>query len=290
MKKATFGCVPAYSQAPMPAKPDKVEITVGGVPITVRDILYEIRVDSCYGDTSVTQESAAAELVNKKLEQVVIKQAYKQEPPMAALEGKAAWMRKTTRDSARLACIEQCFGSDTMGYYHIIVEPTLINPRLHTYFAVDTAIQHDPIETISLFWKLVKADPKQFDKIKSDTVRIPKEPGEQDGFVETVLKRMKPGEIWQNVVEDETDYRIVKLLSESDKEYVCKILNIDKKPFGPWFQEYAQKNVPVVFNDPLLRISMTLKYPQLWWLNPGSGQSEKSGSGDRGPGSEGKKK
>ena len=101
---AIFACVPAYSQVPRPAKPDKVEITVGGVPITVQDILYEVSVDSCYGDTTVTKESAAAELVNKKLEQVVIKQAYKQEPPLAALEGKAAWMRKTTRDSARLAC------------------------------------------------------------------------------------------------------------------------------------------------------------------------------------------
>jgi hypothetical protein len=261
-----FASVPVYAQVPIPVQPEKVEITVGSVPITVRDVLYEMSVDSCYGDTSVTKESAAAELVNKKLEQVVIKQAYKQEPPLIALQGKAAWMRKTTRDSARLACMELCFGNDTMGYFHIVVEPTLINPRLHTYFAVDTAIQHDPIETISLFWKLVKADPKKFDNIKSDTVHIPKEEDAQDGFVETVLKKMKPGEIWPNVVEDETDYRIVKLLSESDKEYVCKILNIDKKPFSPWFQEYAQKHVPVVFNDPLLRISMTLKYPQLWWL------------------------
>ena len=144
--------------------------------------------------------------------------------------------------------------------------------------ALRPSAQSEPIQTIALFWKMVKADPKTFDKIKADTVKIQKiaqtssaasgesEPESENPLIDKVLKRMKPGGVWTSIIEDDQSYRLLKLLSVNDKEYVCKILTIDKKPFDPWFRDYASAHVPVVFNDQLLRIKLSLKYPQLWWL------------------------
>ncbi len=256
----------------------KKVITVGELNFDQLDLHYEVVVDRCYGDTLAGLEAAALEIVGKALEQVVIKHAYHQEPPIAALQAKAKWIDESTRDSARLQCIKETFGKDTSSYYRLVVEPTLIDPRLHQYFAVDSIVQRYQRDTIQMFWRLIQADPSKFLQVAPDTIRIPKGtaatselqklgavPESDDPFVQNVLSKLKDGQKWSNIVEDDQSYKIVQLLYQTGSYYYCRILTVQKSPFDPWFKAQV-KSIPIVIHDKQLLAMIKERYPAVWWL------------------------
>jgi hypothetical protein len=241
-------------------------ISVGSFNFDQLDLHYELAVDRCYGDTLAGLEA-------------VIKQVYHQEPPPGVLQLKAKWIDETTKDSARLDCIKDIFGKDTASYYRLVVSPTLIDPRLHQYFSVDTTVQKFARDTIEMFWRLVRADPSKLDKLAPDTVRINKGtkatselqkmgavPVSDDPLVEKVIGHLKEGQLWSNVVEDDQSYKIVKLLYQTSSYYYCRILTVQKRPFDPWFKEVVLKQVPIVFQDKQLLEMIKVRFPGVWWL------------------------
>ncbi len=273
----------AFAQ-PQKKLPDAVAhkkmVTVGAITFDQLDLHYELAVDKCYGDTLAGLEAAALELVGEAIEQSVIKMAYHQEPPLQALRKKAQWMKENTLDSAKLKCVKDVFGNDSLTFYHLVVEPTLINPRLRQYFSIDTAVQKFPRDTIEMFWKLVKLDPTKLDQLARDTLRIPKGveatselqklgavPESDDPLVANVISKMKEGELWPNVIEDDQSYKILKLLYQTNSYYYVRELTVNKRPFDPWLQNYAKTHVPIIFHDKKLFDMINVRYPGVWWLD-----------------------
>jgi hypothetical protein len=253
-------------------------LKIGDAAIENSDINYEIAVELCYGDTAVTKEQAVVELGNKTLEKEVLRIAYGQIAPKAALKQKADYIDQTSRDPERLACLKQIFGKDTAAYYRLIVEPTLVNPRLRAYFAVDTNVHRAERDSVQKIWNGIIHRPETFSKLHCDTLKISKFTGVQkmpgghdeeipvDPLVDRVLSNMKQGDLWHNVIEDDHGYRILMLLKVTDSVYTCRVFTVEKKPFDAWFREFVIYKVPILFRDDVLELSTRLKYLRLWWL------------------------
>jgi hypothetical protein len=225
-----------------------------------------------------TKEQAFVELVNASLERAVLAIAFHLAPPVWALEEKARWIDSNTHDPEKLKAIERIFGRDTSAYYTLVVSPTLINARLHSVFASDPTVQRDERDSIQKIWAAISKDRSQFYKFKFDTlVTIQQNPTHkalasvgaeqaQDPLAGAVLQHLKPGEMWNNIIEDDNSYKILELLSQNDSAYRSLAIVVQKRPFDPWYRDYILRHVPISFNDTSLLASVSKAYPDIWWL------------------------
>ena len=89
----------------------------------------------------------------------------------------------------------------------------------------------------------------------------------ENPFIEKVLKKLKPGELWDNIVEDDYSYKIVRFLGENDTNYIWDGVVIPKRNFDDWFRDYATKHIKIEIYDAAIKEAFLKKYPNLWWRN-----------------------
>lgn len=85
-------------------------------------------------------------------------------------------------------------------------------------------------------------------------------------LIEKVLKHLKLGGIWTDIIEDDQSYLMLKLLSENDSVYHCGVIRRAKLGFDTWFKEYITQHVPIVFYDKKFLDDLKMIYPELSWL------------------------
>jgi hypothetical protein len=241
-------------------------LRVGHESITHEDVLYAQKTARCYGDTLSVTESIVAKLTSDLLEYEVLRSAFNETPPDSILRAKADVISQTTRDSAVLECILNIGDMDR--YLRLVVRPTLVNPRLHSRYAMDSAMHTAARDTIQRIFDRLRTDPSKFMQERLDTLRIPK--ASQlgvDPFVANVISKLELGRLWPQIIETESDFRIVMLHGRSDSLYIVLMTRAMKQPFDTWFRSYVTERMPVEFMDRSLEASMRRRYPQLWWLS-----------------------
>jgi hypothetical protein len=192
-----------------------------------------------------------------------------------------------------LACVKKAFGRNREDYLTYFVSPSLYNRKVHSAFNLSVSIHKEAIEKIEAVKAEVFKKPEKFETIgrsrgnfessayppkeKNTTpeILIPYGFGEktdyaENPFVKNVLSRLKLGEIFPNVVEDDYSYKLVKLLS-SEKgndgvtRYRFEAITVAKRSFDEWFRE-INKDVTIKICDKSLYEKIMVKYPAVWWL------------------------
>lgn len=243
---------------------------------------FQIKIENCYGDDKITSEIAAIKTINQFLESAVLKSALNLEPSKNDLKEKSALINKDTRAPEILDCVKKVFGSDINSYLQLYVAPTLINPKLHNQFSISPKINEEEINKIKEIGDSVKQGKKLEDFEEYRKFEIPKEieipPAFQlsrlnldnstssNPLIEKVLKNLKPGEIWPDIIEDENGFQIIRLLNEDENKYYVDGVSIPKKTFDPWFRDYVKNNVKIEIKDEQLLSQIRQDYPTLWWL------------------------
>ena len=81
-----------------------------------------------------------------------------------------------------------------------------------------------------------------------------------------VLKNLKPGELWPNIIEEDSSYGIVQLISVDKGSYKYGYVVVPKGDFDKWFKIYVEENIKIHFIDQSLLKAIKNQYPDLWWL------------------------
>jgi len=252
---------------------------VGSVEIYREDLMLQKTVyEKCYKQENKDSIEVLAELIGNALEKSVLKAKYGMEPPETIMVEKEKWIDNNTKAPEIWQCKKEIYGGNKDALYRNIISQILVNQKLHGMFSIDTLIHKQERDSIVRMFKKAMEFPKNLRTIAGyDTFQIPKrvsayktllKSGAEfvpDPIIDKVLVHLKPGEMWQSIIEDNYSYKIVRLLSENDSSYVCDGVIVRKKSFDKWFREYAIENIDIEIYDDYLKKSLLEKYPDLWW-------------------------
>ena len=218
-----------------------------------------------------------AEIIRDALEKATLQKFYGIAPPESVLKQKAKRIDRDTKAPEMLACIKSIYGSDKDAYLRNVVEPILVNNKLHSLFAIDSLVHARERDSAAAIMKNVKSHKIPLSSVAGyDTFRTPKIPQNErinqyiqtdlkNPLVEKVLKNLGEGEIYSDIVEDDLSYKIIRLIGESDSDYVWDGIVISKNPFDEWFKDYVLNNISIEIYDTSLKRKFYEKYPDLWW-------------------------
>lgn len=95
-------------------------------------------------------------------------------------------------------------------------------------------------------------------------LQSPTEPAPKDPLI-ALLEKRAAGEFIPNIIEDDSSYRIVRLISKQGQRYSIETVRVAKTPFVSWYKSECAK-VKVSFTDAALQKSIVARYPGLCWL------------------------
>ena len=259
---------------------DEKVASINSISIYRKELLLFYKVQkNCYKNENISKEEALAMLIRDKLELSVLKKKYNLEPEKSILNEKAKWIDKNTRAPEILKCTKNTYFPFYKKYYlEDIVKPTLINPKLHFSFSQDREIHKEEIAKIEEIMKKVKNNPEILKSFKEYTKATTSKRKEEkieiggytfnvpeDPFVSKVLSKLKKGEVFSNVVEDDYSFKIVRLIDEDKENYYWDGVIVMKKSFYDWFKNYVKKNVKIKILDKELKEKFKKRYPNIWW-------------------------
>jgi hypothetical protein len=80
-----------------------------------------------------------------------------------------------------------------------------------------------------------------------------------------ILEPLALGALYDHIVENDQDFRVVRLISRDGKKYSVEAIIVPKRPFDDWFREEADKlKIEVLDKD--LKKTIKKNYPELWWV------------------------
>jgi len=236
---------------------DNLVAQIGKEKISEKDIEYQIAIEKCYSEREISKDVALIQLKNKFLEKEVLRMAFGVEPDDTVLEEKAKWVDKNTKAPEILDCVKSVFGNDRKNYLRLYIQPTLVNPKLHSLFSQSEEIHKDKIERIKQIYEEVKngKDLKNFSEYNTfeiekqiQTSELFEEKGvefQENPLIKKVIKNLEAGEIWDDIVEDDYSYQIIRFLKEDDEKYYCDGTVVEKKLFDEWFDNFVNENIEV---------------------------------------------
>jgi len=259
---------------------DEKVALIDGISIYRKELFLFYKVQkNCYKNANINKEEVLVMLIRDKLELSALKKKYSLEPEKSVLTEKAKWIDKNTRAPEILKCTKNTYFPFYKRYYlEDIVKPTLVNPKLHFLFSQDREIHKEEIEKIEGIMKKVKEDPEILAKIKeyqkATTSKAKEEKNEiggynfdvtEDPFITKVLSKLKKGEVFPNVVEDDYSFKIVRLINEDKENYYWEGAVVMKRDFDDWFKSYVKENVKIRIIDEKLKEKFRARYPNIWW-------------------------
>ncbi len=216
--------------------------------VTEQDILDWQAAQGCYGPDALTSRKAGfmrmyeATILNEVLQNAsrpITDDEYKQE---------VARIDAETRAPEILACIKKYFGDDTARYQRVFIRPILAQRFIREYVKTSPKVQEKAYalrERIStdvakgLHFKKIASPPdivysSSTYSVEADTAApnafLPHggwSPFEA-AFIEEHLKALKPGQVKEKPIEDETSIKFVRLISVKGKKYRFESLTVRK--------------------------------------------------------------
>jgi hypothetical protein len=251
--------------------------SVDNKKITKQDIDYQIQIDKCYGIENQSGEKALIEIINNLLEKEALIFAFNIKISEKDLENKSNWIDTNTKAPNILKCVKSAFGNDKKSYLNLYVSPTVVNPTLYQNFYYSKSIHRQEWNRINEILKQLANGQKIESFSEYQKFDIPKEitlpkslQDYKDQFKEPIVlqivKQLKNGQLWSEIVEDENSYMIIRLIdSDKDKYYVDGIV-VKKKEFEPWFKDLVTKNIKISILDETLAQSIKRNYSLVWWV------------------------
>ncbi|MBU2572694.1 MAG: hypothetical protein KKH28_01270 [Elusimicrobia bacterium] len=241
-------------------------VVSGGV-VSQQDIPDWQAAQGCYGPDALTSRKAG---FMRMFEATILDEVLqKASRPITAGEYQAEVARidAETRAPEILACIKKYFGDDTVRYQRIFIRPILAQRFIREFVKFDPRVQEkayglrDKIST-----DVVKGIP--FNKIAStpDIVyssaaySLEADTATQNAFmphggwspfeaafIEEHLKGLKPGQVKEKPIEDETNIKFIRLISVTGKKYYFELLTVHKLSTEEYLK--AIPKLPSKIND-----------------------------------------
>lgn len=252
--------------------------------ISFRDVSYRIKIEEAYGNDTVVPAVALVSLINDAVEsEVALKHGVVITQDEIISYGKH--VDENTKAPDILRKVKSAFGEDESSYEQIYLAPKILNRKLRYFYIRNFELHESERTLIEKAYGLVvsgmifqEAAEKSGAKYSSFDIGdkevaitpelqqyIPQEErGTQDPLV-SILETLSIGDIYQNIVEDDYGYRVVRLKGRDGKKYSVEAIIVKKHAFDEWFKSEAAK-IHIEIVDKELQREITSKYPNVWWV------------------------
>lgn len=250
---------------------------VGSQTISELDLAYKIKLEKIYNNQADDLEAfSLVALINGALEREVasLNGVYLSAEMISAERDR---IDKSSKDPTKLSRIKQIFADDQASYNYLVVAPALTNQLLQRYYYSSPFLHQDKRQKMEDIYKKAVSSESSFEELAQldpEVLFETKDYNLDEDFGGSLpeswrfLDELKPGEIFDNILEDENSFRIVKLIEKKNNSWATEALVTQKSPFFGWFKGQAQK-VDIKFFDNGLKERVFKKYADsnLWWLN-----------------------
>ncbi len=277
-----------------PADPGRTDaaVFVNQSAITYRDIDYKLSIERAYENQQIAKEGACVLLVNDAIErEIAVMNGVV--PAQQEINAFKAHVEHGTRAPQILKRVQDAFAGDILSYVRIFLSPRIVNQKLHAYYNRNQKIHRSEALLIRQAFRFVLnggslAEAAETPGLHFASFQLDKPAGISSLSIQShihehkmiqkttmmaVLKELSVGEVADRVIEDNSSYRIVRLVGKKDDSYLVDTVYVNKKPFDPWFKGQAAKII-IVFQDSGLYRSINDVYPNLWWKNLVAGMRE----------------
>jgi hypothetical protein len=255
---------------------------VGASSINRQQLRHRIAIEKAYGG-ELTPEAALVSLINDALEHE-ISRGLELLPDSLELLQFSHRADQTSKAPQILAAVKNIFGRDSSEYRWLYLSPRLVNMKLHQYFIRDTILHATARHSIEQAYSLAAqgisfSDAAErmrirylVDSVRDRRASLPPELAQyagndssvRDPYVQLV-SGMKPGQLFNTIIETDGDYRVLRLMNRDDSVQVVELIAAGKGDFDEWFRLQAAK-IEVRISNRGLRQEVIHKYPQLWWV------------------------
>ena len=256
---------------------------IGRAEISTLDLGCKIAVEQAYGNTSISAETALAALIGDALEGEVGRMN-----GVAATSDELQAFSKHADDTSRapeiLAKIKAAFGGDKAAYERLYLAPRILNQKLRGYYSRSAEIHISARTTIEKAYALTASGKSLPDAAKECGLEYakfeyggmnPAQPPEllklvagaepENDPLLALLSKLAVGETNKTIVEDDTHYRVLRILAKNGPKYSVEAICALKRSFAEWFKEKGG-TIKIEIHDPELRKSVVQKYPGVWWV------------------------
>jgi hypothetical protein len=257
---------------------------VGQQEISSIDISYMVAIEKAYGNEAVSDTAVLVGLINNSIESQVGRMCGVKvsADDLAALSRHAD---ETSKAPEILAKIKEVFGEDRDAYERLYLGPKILNRKLRSWYSRNAEIHKNQRALIEKAYQLAQSG-KSLELSAKDcgldfsTGDYGKDAGEIPALLKqympndsetasdpmmSILETMSEGEIYNNIVENDDGYKVIKLLGKKGSQYKVASISVRKQPFDKWFSKQAEQ-VKVKILDAVLRKKVVSKYPHVWWL------------------------
>jgi SAM-dependent methyltransferase len=266
----SFACTKEYDEVAL----------VGERTITTEDLAYRQAVLEIRSGKGFPAHLALLQLIEEAL-MAEVGRAYGIEVSPAMLTEEAKRVQQTSRDPETLKLIQAVFEGDENAYKRLMLEPILVNQLLNARFSLGHDIQSEPLARAKQVLAAAQLDPTSMPGLaevyggeyrqlqiiagKLTSGEIPNEdniipelaqyglefPDYDQQFVDQVASVLKPGEFHPKVVEDRSNFMVVRSISRNGEDALLESIVIAKLAFDPWFQTQSQRVNLVIFEQVL---------------------------------------
>lgn len=253
--------------------------TVGHVPLTRLELSQTQKAQSLLANSSLTDTTAFVHLVGDTLQhEVAVKHGVAAAP--ADLDALAAHANATSKAPELLIALKAVFGADTAAYRRLYLQPIIESAKLRAFFTHSPTLHAKERTAIEAAYRKAVGG-ESFARIAKETGLSVKPftigkpaaalPGKAGSLpsgpdpLRPIVEKLSPGQMNPSIVENDSDYRLIRLTTLHGGIYQGKILSLPKLPFDAWYAgEIAQ--VPVSVTDRTLAHSVTRLYGQVPWV------------------------
>jgi len=251
----SFACTKEYDEVAL----------VGERTITAEDLAYRQAVVEVRSGKAFPAHLALLQLIEEAF-MAEVGRAYGVEVSPAMLAEEAERVQQTSQDPETLERIQAVFDGNEPAYRRLVLEPILVNQLLNARFSLGHDIQAEPLARAKQVLAAAQLDPTSMPVLAEDyggeyrqlqiiagkltSGEVPQEdgiipqlaqydleyPDYDQQFVDQVASVLEPGEIHPKVVEDRSNFMVVRSISRNGEDALLESVIIAKLAFDPWFQ------------------------------------------------------
>lgn len=257
---------------------------VGASTIARADIKYKIQLEQTYGSPVIADETALVSVMQDAIEREVAR-SVGADTSAAEITELSRFADENSKAPEILQRIKGVFGEDKAAYARLYLSPKIVNRKLRHYYNTSAQIHRTQRAHIEQAFQLVNAG-KTFEEAAKSTglatlrqalenkaVELPDEFKRYQPEYRTlppaplfaVLDKLAPGAINPDIIEDDSGYRVIRLIARDGAKYTIETIGVVKSPFEIWFNEQSQK-LRITISDAVLKRAVKMNYPNVSWV------------------------
>lgn len=255
----------------------------GSRSLSTGDLTLRWKIEQAYRAAAPVTSATAAVLLLQEALAGEVARSLGLEATTTECERLAAYAEATTQAPDLLAEIQGVFGNDRSSLLRIYFAPRVVDRKLRAWFVHNRQLHREPIRAIEAVMARAQATSLSLEALASrhnldyttftlaDSPSAAPPPGlpvrlefRPDPLLD-LLKPLRPGETYRNIVENDVEFRVVRLLArEGTTTMTAESVVAKKAPYEDWYREQVAR-IPVVIHNRELERQIRREYPSVPW-------------------------